>query len=261
MTKKTRALVYKHITPRGWDKEKPSPVTWLILGMIFLSIAVFTLETEPTLAVRYGFWFEVVNMALAVLFAIEYALRVWTCVENPEFAGKRGRLRYVFTYMAIVDLVAFLPSLLFLGGVNTYWLRVLRVLRILRLLKLGRYTKSLELVISSITKSRRELVVSFGASIFFLYLGAVLLYFVESTAQPEAFGSIPRTIWWSVATLTTVGYGDVYPITPLGRFCAGIIALIGVAIVALPAGILAGGFIEEYRAQREERNGDEKDAQ
>ncbi len=183
---------------------------------------------------------------------IEYVLRVWTCIENPKFSGKWGRLKFVITPMAIIDLVAFLPALIFVGDTSTYWLRILRILRILRVLKIGRYSASIQMVANSLKKSWRELVVTFCASLFFLYLSAVLLYFVESEAQPEAFGSIPRAIWWAVATLTTVGYGDVYPITPLGKLCAGIIALIGIAIVALPAGILAGSFIEGFKARKDE---------
>lgn len=247
-----RALVYRHITPRGWNKKKPSPVTWLLLGLIFFSLVLFTLETEATIAAQYPEFFRIANFVVAILFGFEYILRVWTCKENEAYAGKWGRLRFVFSYMAIIDLIAFLPSLLLAGAFNAYWLRVLRLLRIFQLLKLGRYSRSLDIVVGAIKKSWRELVVSLGLSVFFLYLSAVLLYFVEGATQPEAFGSIPRSLWWAVATLTTVGYGDVYPITAMGRFCGGIIAMIGIALIALPAGILAGSFIEEYRARRED---------
>ncbi len=250
---KLRALVYSHITPRGWDKERPSPVTLALLVLILLSVVLFTLETEESLAAEFGTAFMIANIVISVLFAIEYVLRVWTCVENTAYAGKWGRVKFVFSWMAVVDLIAFLPSLIFVGELNAFWLRILRIFRILRLLKLGRYSQSVTIVIGSLKKSWRELTVTLGASLFFLYLSAVLLYFVEGEEQPNAFGSIPRAVWWATATLTTVGYGDVYPITALGKFCAGIIALIGVAIVALPAGILAGGFIEEYKARRQDR--------
>lgn len=246
-----RSLVYKHITPRGWDKKKPSPVTWVLLGLIVFSLMVFTLESEPSFSADYAGFFRVTNLVIAILFAFEYILRVWTCVENPKYQGRFGRLKFMLSFMAIIDLIAFLPALIFTGAINTYWLRIFRIFRILSLLKLGRYSRSLDLVIGSLQKSWRELTVTFGLAAFFLYLSAVLLYFVESGAQEDAFGSIPRAMWWAVATLTTVGYGDVYPITVAGKICAGFIALIGVAIVALPAGILAGGFIEEYKSRRE----------
>ncbi|HOO82734.1 MAG TPA: ion transporter [Alphaproteobacteria bacterium] len=248
---KDRHLVYKHLVPSAWDKPKPSPVTHLILILILFSLILFTLETELSFQSKFETTLTVINMIVAVLFGIEYGLRVWTCVENPKFQGKWGRLKFALTPLALIDLVAFLPTLIFIGDTSTYWLRIVRVVRILRLLKLGRYSSSIKMVVNSIRKSWRELVVTFCASLFFLYLSAVLLYFVESDAQPEGFGSIPRAIWWAVATLTTVGYGDVYPITALGKLCAGIIALIGVAIVALPAGILAGSFIEEFKNQRD----------
>lgn len=249
---KIRKLVYKHLNPSAWDRAKPSPVTYLILFLILFSLVLFTVETESSIQSRFGTSLTVINVLIAVIFGVEYVLRVWTCIENPKFSGKWGRLKFVITPMAIIDLVAFLPALIFVGDTSTYWLRILRILRILRVLKIGRYSASIQMVASSLKKSWRELVVTFCASLFFLYLSAVLLYFVESKAQPEAFGSIPRAIWWAVATLTTVGYGDVYPITPLGKLCAGIIALIGIAIVALPAGILAGSFIEGFKAERDE---------
>ncbi len=249
--KLSRRRVYKHLNPKVWDHQKASPVTYVILILILLSLVLFTLETEITVQSRFETAFTFINIIIAVLFGVEYGLRLWTCVENPKYQGKWGRLKFALTPMAIIDLVAFLPALIFIGDTSAYWLRLVRVVRILRLLKLGRYSTSIKIVLNSITKSWRELVVTFCASLFFLYLSAVLLYFVESAAQPESFGSIPRSIWWAVATLTTVGYGDVYPITPLGKLCAGIIALIGVAIVALPAGILAGSFIEEFKTRRE----------
>jgi voltage-gated potassium channel len=226
-------------------------VTWFLLALILFSIVLFTFETEQSLSLPFSPYIATLNFVIALLFAAEYGLRLWSCKENPLYSGKWGRIKFMFSYMAIIDLIAFLPALLFFGAINTYWLRLFRIFRILSLLKLGRYSKSLKTVVNSIKKSWRELVVTFGLALFFLYLSAVLLYFVESDTQPEAFGSIPRAMWWAVATLTTVGYGDVYPITVIGRICAGLVALIGVAIVALPAGILAGGFIEEYKARRE----------
>tara|TARA_B100000073_G_scaffold348242_2_gene365920 strand:- start:1465 stop:2229 length:765 start_codon:yes stop_codon:yes gene_type:complete len=248
--KQLRVLVYKHITPKGWDRKTPSPVTWGLLALIVFSLLLFTFETEETISQQYAYFFRIANVAVALLFALEYALRLWSCVERPEYAGKFGRIRFMFSFIAIIDLIAFLPALIFVGAFNVYWLRIFRALRILSFLKLGRYSNSLAIVLGSLKKSWRELVVTFGVAAFFLYLSAVLLYFIEHAQQPEAFGSIPRAMWWAVATLTTVGYGDVYPITVGGRICAGVISLIGVAIVALPAGILAGGFIEEYKARR-----------
>lgn len=253
-----RQRVFLHLHPSKWPGQKPSPVTHIILGMILFSLVLFTFETEPAVANTMGVALNVLNLLVAALFGVEYGLRVWCCVEDEHYSGWRGRLKFALTPMALVDLLAFLPTFLVLGQGSTHWLRLVRVLRILRVLKLGRYSTSLRIVVNSIRKGWRELVVTFTASMFFLYFSAVVLYFVESGAQPEAFGSIPRAVWWAVATLTTVGYGDVYPITALGKLCAGVIALIGVAIVALPAGILAGGFIEEFRARREQENREKK---
>jgi len=245
-----RKQIYQHLTPKVWEGKSPSPVTYSILFLIFLSLILFTFETEVSMQARFRGALLVLNLIVAVIFGLEYGLRVWVCVENERFQGRWGRIKFMITPMAIIDLIAFLPAFILMGDTSAYWLRLLRVFRILRVLKLGRYSTSLQIVLNSLMKCWRELFVTFATSLFFLYISAVILYFVEAETQPEEFGSIPRAIWWAVATLTTVGYGDVYPITPLGKICAGIIALIGVAIVALPAGILAGGFIEEYRSRR-----------
>lgn len=245
-----RKTAYKHLSPKAWDGKTPSPVTYIILFMIFFSIVLFSIETELSLLEKYSVPIAFLNLAIAVLFAIEYFTRVWVCVEDEKYQGKFGRLKFIISPMAVIDLIAFLPAFIFTGSTSAFWLRLLRVFRILRIVKLGRYSTSLQVVFSAIKRSWRELIVTFGVALSFLYFSAVTLYFVEAEAQPEAFGSIPRSIWWAVATLTTVGYGDVYPITALGKICAGIIALIGIAIIALPAAILAGAFIEEYRDQK-----------
>lgn len=249
MTK--RNLVYQHLNPDARE-GRSSPVSYALLGLILFSVFIFAIETESAVMRHYGAGVNMINFIIAIIFGIEYVFRVWSCVEDKRFSGRFGRLKFIFTPMAVIDLVAFLPALILVSGSNTYWLRILRVIRLLSLLKLGRYGDSLRIILDTIREGWRELVVALCGTFFFLFLSAVLLYFVEGDVQPEAFGSIPRTLWWSVATLTTVGYGDVYPVTPAGKFCASVIALLGIAIVALPAGILASRFREQHlkRAKR-----------
>ena len=126
-------------------------------------------------------------------------------------------------------------------------LRLLRLIRMFRIIKLIETNKSLLFFFRSISKSKSQLIASLIVTLFLLLFGAVILYIVEGNAQPETFGSIPRAMWWAMATLTTVGYGDVYPITLLGKICASFIALIGIGIVALPAGIIAANFTNELQ--------------
>jgi len=148
--------------------------------------------------------------------------------------------------MALIDLFAILPFYLpMLIPVDLRFLRALRLFRLLRLLKMGRYSNAMRVVGSILKRKRPELVVIFVIILVLLIISSSLMYYVENVAQPEKFGSIPETFWWSICTLTTVGYGDVTPVTPFGKVCAGFIALLGIGMFALPAGILASGFEEE----------------
>ena len=237
---------YKHLFSEGKEDEKQSPVTYILLALILFSIVMFAIETEPYLMERYEITINMINLIIAIIFAFEYTIRIWSCVEDPEYNKPWGRLKFILTPMAIIDLIAFLPALILLGTSSSYWLRILRVFRLLRIIKLGRYAAPFRICMAVLRKSWREVVVSVGAAFFFIFISAVLLYFAEGEVQPEKFGSVPRTLWWSVATLTTVGYGDVYPITSLGKLFAGMIALLGVSVVALPTGILASRFMAEH---------------
>lgn len=235
------------------EGQKPSILIYILMGLILFSLVVFTLETEPVVTEQFGPIITAINLIIAVIFAIEYGVRVWSCGVDPDYTGFKGRLKFIISPMAVIDLIAFLPSFVLMGSTNAYWVRILRVFRLLRILKLGRYSKSIRVLGQVFKEGWREIVVSIGFALFFIFLSAVCLYFIEGPAQPEEFGSIPRTLWWSVATLTTVGYGDVYPITALGKVFASIIALLGIGVVALPTGILTSRFLEEQRLMSEKK--------
>jgi voltage-gated potassium channel len=156
-----------------------------------------------------------------------------------------SRLAYITNPWVIVDLLSFVPTLILFIPTNTVALRILRLLKFIRFAKLGRYSKSVRNIYRAISNKRSELIIAFFVSFIFLLFSATLLHLIEGDVQPEQFGSIPRSLWWSVVTLTTVGYGDVYPITLAGRIVAGCIAYIAIGTIALPAGILASGFTEK----------------
>ncbi len=179
-----------------------------------------------------------------------------TSGERIEHAGLRGRLRYMMTPRAVIDLLAVLPFYLSLGMTESFLLRLFRLLRIISLAKFSRYTAALNSLGQAIADRRYELLVSLGAALLVLLFSATVLYVVEGRAQPEAFGSIPRALWWGVATLTTVGYGDVYPVTVLGQLFAGMTALAAVGMVAMPAGILAAAFSEAFQQRRRQNEAD-----
>lgn len=219
-----------------------------IMTLIFLNVLVVVIGTVEAVDVRFGTWLWAFEVFSVAVFSIEYIARVWssTVVEPYRSQGPiRGRIRFAMTPLALIDLMAVLPFYLPLFGVDLRFLRVLRLLRILRIVKLGRYLPALMSLKRVIRKKKEELVLSFSVLVLLLVVAASLVYYAEREAQPEVFSSIPATMWWAVATLTTVGYGDVYPVTMWGKLLASATAILGIGLFALPASILASGFQEE----------------
>ena len=225
---------------------------WGISTLIIISVVALILETEPGLRARFGTIFMVIEMVAVFCFAIEYVARVWVSVEERAPGFKHpvwGRLRYMMTPMAIIDLLAFLPSLITLFGLNGISFLAIRLIRLLRLLKITRYSPALRTMATAIYAERKAAIavlLIMGMSLVFL---SSLMWMLEREAQPDAFGSIPAAMWWGIATLTTIGYGDVVPITPWGKVVGAIGAMTGVAMFAMPAAILASGFIREINRQ------------
>lgn len=215
-----------------------------VLAIVLESVAAFYQ------AYRVQFiWFEAFSV---IIFTIEYLLRVWSCVDNENaYKGRSisARLRYMITPMALVDLIAIIPSYisLFVGTD----LRFLRVVRLLRVFKLTRYSSSMQVLLNVLKAEASSFMAAFFILFVLLIVASSGIYLIEHDIQPEAFGSIPSSMWWAMATLTTVGYGDVTPITAGGRFFGGCITLVGMGMVALPAGILASAFSDQLQQRRE----------
>lgn len=225
-----------------------------LIILIVSNVVMVTLHTMERLALRYGelFWFF--ELFSVIIFSIEYAFRLWVCTQNPSYRHPVfGRIRYFFTPLAIIDLIAIAPFILpMLIPVDLIFLRALRLLRLLRLLKLGRYSESIRTMASLLKSKKEEIAVSLTMSIILLLIASGLMYFIENAAQPAAFSSIPAAMWWGAMTMTTVGYGDVYPVTPAGKVLAGVIALLGISLFILPAGIIAAGYAAEIQRKKDE---------
>lgn len=232
----------------GSDDLPSKIVDWVLMFSIFSSVIVVLLETVPSYEV-YKPDFFMAECALVMVFTVEYLFRIWICTLKDEYRHPiKGRLKYMMTPLAIVDLLAILPFYLpLIFTLEFAVLRVLRLIRLLRMLKFLRYSNSIQAFRDVIRLKYEELTMVFILTVIALIFSASILYHFEHEAQPEAFSSIPASMWWGVATLTTVGYGDIYPVTPVGRFFASIIALMGVGLVALPAGILGSGFVTIMR--------------
>ena len=196
----------------------------VITLLILVSVIGLFLETEYTDSVVL----RQIGFVIAVLFGIEYALRIWTAPAAPG-APKRARIRYITSFSGIIDLLAFIPALFLLSNNSSMLLRLLRLLRLAQIMKIPHLATGITHLGRAMKDSWDELLVTFFLAVMFICLGATGMYLVEGDVQPEAFGSIPRAMWWAMATLTTVGYGDVYPITPMGKVFASFIALVGIA--------------------------------
>ena len=183
------------------------------------------------------------------------ALRIWTAnLLYPELGPVRARIRYITSPMAIIDLISILPVILpFLHLYkHLVGVRVFRLVRLLRIFKLNRYSDALASIGEVFRKRSQQMIASTFFVFIILLLASLLIYYAEHDAQPEQFGNAFSGLWWAVATLTTVGYGDIYPITPLGRFLGAIIAILGIGVVAVPTSILSAGFMETLNKQTAE---------
>ncbi len=248
-----RNRLYSQLEPDASGKSGLSPLNVFIILLVLLSFLALALETEETIGPMWRMGINYLNIAIVTIFAIEYLARLWVAGEDPRYRGIRGRLRYIATPYAIADLIAFLPELLWMlftpAGVGDDVLIVLRVLRLARLVKLARFVPAFDVLGATVERAGTQLLTTLAMALALVYISAVALYFVEGVGgqQQESFASIPRALWWAIATLTTVGYGDVYPVTPLGRIFASVIALAGIGVVALPAGVFASAFSDELR--------------
>lgn len=226
---------------------------WFIMLLIAANVVAVALETvDPLYAEYQSFfdWFEILSVAI---FSIEYVGRLWACTSRENYQHPVfGRLKFAKRPMLVIDVLAILPF--FLGPLlpaDLRFLRALRLFRFFRLFKLARYSESMLAFSRVFHRKKADLVVAFSMTLILLIVASSMMYFVETAAQPDEFSSIPETLWWGVITLTTVGYGDVAPVTPLGRLLGGFVAVLGIGLFGLPASILASGFLEERLEESE----------
>ena len=236
--------VYKYLssTFSPNEDENRTYLAKFISLIIVLSIFTVVLESETLILQKYIKGFALLELSLGLFFAIEYVFRVIFSGTDERYRGFKGKLRYAVTPIAIIDFLAFAPALFLLNTSDPYLLRIFRLLRLLRIIKFAAANPAISLFFLALKKSRIQLIGTLIVTLFVVFIGAVCLYLIEGKIQPDAFGSIPRAMWWSMATLTTVGYGDVFPVTVIGKCFASLIAILGIGIVALPAGIIAANY-------------------
>lgn len=249
-----RRWIYEVLTGPRANDPIGRVISFALLLLIAANVTASVLETDVELARQApGLfrWFERVSL---VVFTAEYVLRLWSCTADPRFSGViRGRLRVALTPMSIIDLAAIAPSyieLLLPGMFDLRFLRVLRLLRLFRLLRVGGLAHAFSTLVRVLSSRRVELGITAAIVVVAMLLSAGAMYMVEHTQPNTQFTSIPRSMWWSICTVTTIGYGDMVPTSALGQTIAGFVAFVGICALALPVGILSSGFIEELNRKK-----------
>jgi len=226
---------------------------WIIIILISINVVLVVLDTFDGIPNDIRRLFYYIEVFSVVVFSIEYALRVWTAdFIYTDLTRLKARIKYILSFMAIIDLLAILPFYLpFVFPVDLRVLRMFRLLRLLRLFKVNRYTTALSTVGGVIRRKAAQLLSSVIVVLILIVISSLLMYGVEHDTQPDVFQNAFSGFWWAIATLTTVGYGDIYPVTFLGKAFGAVIALLGIGLVAVPTGIISAGFVENISDEKE----------
>lgn len=252
-TARVKQRVYTLLDGTNTEDRLSLATNLFIMALIVLNVSTYVAGTIDWVDARFGWHIFAFDVFCVAVFTVEYFLRVWSCTVDERYAEPvRGRLRFMTSPYALIDLFAIAPFYLPVVIGEHGAARILRIFRLFRLLKITRYTKSTSLIVDVFRKKSQELAITTLVMSIWLIFVSSIMYYVERGAQPEAFSSIPAAIYWGVITLTTVGYGDVTPVTPLGRALGATIALLGIALFALPAGIFASGFSEVLAERRQD---------
>lgn len=245
-----KKAVWRQLDPAA-RPGKLSFTNKVVILLILAAVASAVIETERTVSGGNEGVFRDLEILFAAFFSVEYLLRLWVADISPAFAdSRRPRLKFMTSGPAIIDLLSILPALFALAGGATLALRFVRFFRILRLARLGRFSEAWQDLAAAIRSRWEELFLAFSLAAMTLLIASTLLYWAEGDAQPEQFGSIPRALWWGIVTLTTVGYGDVYPITTLGKFFSALVSVAAIGLIALPTGIMAAAMSDVIRRRK-----------
>ncbi|MGI9404763.1 MAG: cyclic nucleotide-gated ion channel [Hyphomicrobiaceae bacterium] len=241
-----RRRVYEILEVGRGEDQVSIWVDRFLITLIILNVLAFAFETVPSFQAAYGSWFYAFDIISVLIFTVEYALRLWSCIEVPflkRMPTTEARMRFAMRPYLIIDLLAILPF--YLQFIIPLDLRVLRVLRLFRFFKLARYSPAMHTLVRVLINERRSLSGALLLMMAVLIFASTGIYFIERHAQPDAFGTIPDAAWWTMATLTTVGYGDVSPTTAFGKMFGSVVMVIGLGMFALPIAIISTGFAQE----------------
>lgn len=244
--------VYHKLNSGSGHSKWATKTDHFFAALITLNVIAVVLETVHDVYVTYGTLLQNFEVFSVCVFSVEYVLRLWTCTCDPRYRHPLfGRLRYAVSAGALIDLLAILPF--FVPGkksIDLRFIRILRLARFMRIFKLGRYFAATRVILNVLRNKAAELGMCLMVLGLLIVVASSAMYFVENEAQPDKFPSIPGAMWWCVITLTTVGYGDVFPVTIAGKLLTAVLAVLGIGLFALPTGILASGFAEELHSRK-----------
>lgn len=246
-----RAWIYALLEEGDLSSTLSRVVEAFLIVLIVANVAAVALETVPAFSMRYNDLFAGFEKISVAAYTVEYILRIWSSIEDPRVAARgpvNGRISFALRPLMMIDFLAFAPS--YLSLVLPIDLRVLRIFRLFRLVKLARYSQALPALLGVLYAERSALFASGVLLISTVFIAGAVMHVVEGTVNPASFGTLPDGMYWAITTLTTVGYGDVTPHTPLGKFVAGVTMVIGLALFALPIGIIANGFVNGLNRRR-----------
>ncbi len=247
-----RRRVYMELFASAREDGKLTLTNKVIVVFILISVALAIVGTERQVAVDNRTILRWAEVGFGVTFLVEYIARFWAAAERPgEGSAMQKRFDWARSFFALIDLAVVIASLVPVLVTGAPIFRLVRLFRLASLLRFGQFSHALRALSEAIVERRYDLYVTGALAGLLVLVGATALYWAEGSAQPEAFGSIPRAMWWSIITLTTVGYGDVSPATPIGKVLAAIVALGGIGLVAMPTGIIAAAFSDAMQRHRE----------
>src|SRR5688572_367399 len=248
-----KQAVFRQVDPSA-RTQGLSLTNRIVIVLIIASVATAMIETEPLISDGRDLLFRRLDLGFGMLFLLEYLVRLWVADLSPDCARSRWpRLKFITSPSAIIDLIAIVPAMLAMAGGGTLALRFVRFFRLLRLAKLGRFSRAWQDLAQAIRSRKEELLIAFSLAGFVMIIASTLLYWAEADAQPDKFGSIPRAAWWAIVTLTTVGYGDVFPVTVLGKLFSGLVLIAAIGLIALPTGIFAGAMNDVIQQRRSKK--------
>lgn len=243
--------IYQLVVKGSHGKRINILFDYMIMSLILLNVAAIILETLPDLELKFAHFFRIFEVVSVIIFTIEYMMRIYVSDRtHPASSRFQSVLKFIFSGYGLIDLFAILPFYLpFLFSIDLRFLRILRMIRFMSIFKINRYNRSVNLIWTVVKEKRAELTITVFLAFLILLIASFLMFYAEGEVQPDKFPNIAACFWWAIETLTTVGFGDVYPVTPVGKFISGLIAILGIGLVALPTGIVSAGFMQKITRQ------------